>query len=133
MHEQIAPVDVVTALYEALGRGDVPALVTGLAPDIAWVEPEGLPYGGTYHGRDAVLNNVFACFPTEWDDLVVDPAEIVPAGDVVFALGHYRGRSRATGKAMVTRFVHVWRLHDGVPVHFETVMDTYTLRAAAQS
>ncbi|GLY05463.1 MULTISPECIES: nuclear transport factor 2 family protein [Actinoplanes] len=133
MHEQTAPVDVVADLYAALGRGDVPALLAGLSPNIAWVVPEGLHYGGTYRGRDEVLNNVFARFTAEWDGFVVDPAEIVPAGDVVVALGHYRGRSLATGKVMATRFVHVWRLRDGVPVHFETVMDTYTMRAAAQN
>lgn len=121
---------VVGALYDALGRGDVTALLAGLDERIEWVVPPGLHYGGTYRGPEEVLQHVFSRFVTEWQDFTVAPAEIMDAGDRVVALGHYSGRNLATGKQMRTRFVHVWRLRDGVPVHFETVLDTHTMVAA---
>ncbi|MCC5035968.1 nuclear transport factor 2 family protein [Streptomyces sp. WAC 00631] len=121
---------VVNALYDALARGDVSALLAGLDERIEWVVPPGLHYGGTYRGREEVLENVFSRFVTEWRDFTVSPAEIVEAGDRVIALGHYSGTNLATGKPMRTRFVHLWRLRDGVPVHFETVLDTHTMVAA---
>ena len=126
-------VDVVAGLYEALSCGDVPALLNGLDAEIAWVVPAGLHYAGTYTGRESVLTNVFARFTSEWEGFVVDVAEILPAGDVVVALGHYRGRSMVTGRSMAARFGHVWRLRDGVPVHFETILDTHVMRFAAQA
>src|SRR4051794_29815839 len=43
-------VEVVKGLYEAFGRGDVPAVLGGMAEDIEWNEAEGMPQGGTYRG-----------------------------------------------------------------------------------
>lgn len=120
----------VEALYRSLAQGDVAALLAGLDERIEWVVPPGLHYGGTYQGREAVLENVFSRFATEWQDFIVAPAEIMEAGNRVVALGHYSGTNLTTGKPMRARFVHVWRLHDGVPVHFETVLDTHTMVAA---
>jgi ketosteroid isomerase-like protein len=121
---------VVEALYGSLAQGDVTALLAGLDERIEWVVPPGLHYGGTYRGREEVLKNVFSRFTTEWQDFTVTPEEIVDAGGLVIALGHYSGTSLASGKPMRTRFVHVWRLRDGVPVHFETVLDTHTMVVA---
>ncbi|MFJ8546996.1 nuclear transport factor 2 family protein [Streptomyces sp. NPDC093586] len=63
-------------------------------------------------------------------DIEAPPGEIVDAGDLVMALGHYSGTSLATGDPTRTRFVHVWRSRNGVPGHFETVLDTRTMVAA---
>ncbi|CAL9591886.1 hypothetical protein SUDANB121_05274 [Nocardiopsis dassonvillei] len=124
---------VVEGLYGSLARGDVAALLAGLDEQIEWVVPPGLHYGGTYRGREEVLKNVFSRFVTEWQDFTVAPAEVMEAGDRIVALGHYNATSLATGKPMRTRFVHVWRLRDGVPVHFETVLDTQTMVAAMRT
>jgi hypothetical protein len=129
--EQTAPgCAVVEALYRSLAQGDVTALLAGLDEQIEWVVPPGLHYGGTYRGREEVLENVFSRFVTEWQDFTVAPAEIMEAGHRVIALGHYSGTNLATGRPMRTRFVHVWRLRDGVPAHFETVLDTHTMVTA---
>ena len=50
---------VVKGLYEAFGRGDVPAVLGGMTEDIEWNEAEGMPQGGTYRGPGAVAENVF--------------------------------------------------------------------------
>ncbi|MEI7033372.1 nuclear transport factor 2 family protein [Streptomyces pratensis] len=121
---------VVNALYASLAQGDVAALLAGLDERIEWVVPPGLHYGGTYRGREEVLENVFSRFVSEWQDFTVAPTEVMEAGDRVVALGHYSATNLATGRPMRTRFVHVWRLRDGVPVHFETVLDTHTMVAA---
>ena len=46
-------VDGVRGVYDAFAKGDVPAVLGFLAPDIEWTEAEGFPYGGTYNGPDA--------------------------------------------------------------------------------
>ncbi|WP_328681574.1 nuclear transport factor 2 family protein [Streptomyces sp. NBC_00322] len=116
--------DVVAQMYTDLSRGNGEAVLNTLSDGIEWVVTAGLPYGGTYRGRDEVLANVFARFDTEWEDFAVAPTELIAVPDLVVALGHYQGRGRATGKAMKARFAHVWRLENGVPVAFETIADT---------
>lgn len=59
--------DIVRGLYEAFGRGDVPAVLGVLDENIEWTEAEGFPYGGTFHGPQAVLENVFMKLGTEWE------------------------------------------------------------------
>ena len=122
--------DVVARMYADLSRGDGEAVLAALSEKIEWVVAEGLPYGGTYRGRDAVLADVFGRLDTEWEDLAVVPTELVAVGDVVISLGHYQGRGRRTGKAMTARFAHVWRFEQGVPVTFETIADTRVMVAA---
>jgi len=39
----ISPVDVVRRFYAALGRGDVPAVISLLNPQIEWAEAERAP------------------------------------------------------------------------------------------
>ena len=49
-------VAVVRQVYEALGRGDVPAVLELLSEDVEWVYqgPTTIPFAGTRHGRDGV-------------------------------------------------------------------------------
>ncbi len=47
-------VDVVKGTYEAFGRGDVPAVLGGMADDVEWYEADGMPYGGLHQGPEAV-------------------------------------------------------------------------------
>ena len=51
--------EAVQAMYDAFARGDLPAVLGGLDAQVEWIEPEGAPYGGTFRGPDAVLQNVF--------------------------------------------------------------------------
>ncbi|MFI2350383.1 nuclear transport factor 2 family protein [Streptomyces sp. NPDC019443] len=122
--------EVVARMYADLRRGDGEAVLAVLGDEIEWVVAAGLPYGGTYRGRDEVLANVFARFDIEWEDFAVVPAEIHAVGDMVVALGSYEGRRRETGRAMSARFAHVWRFEHGVPVAFETIADTGVMVAA---
>ncbi len=51
--------ELVRDVYQAFGRGDVPTVLGAMAADIEWHEAEGMPYGGVYHGGEAVVQNVF--------------------------------------------------------------------------
>jgi ketosteroid isomerase-like protein len=46
---------VVQNLYEAGISGDIPGLLSAMADDVVIREPEFLPYGGVYVGKDAFL------------------------------------------------------------------------------
>ena len=47
-------VELMRDLYGAFGRGEIPAVVGGMDPNIEWREAEGNPYqpsGGAWRGR----------------------------------------------------------------------------------
>lgn len=124
--------DAVTNIYAAVARGDVPSLLAALAPDISWTEAEGFPYGGTYVGHDAVLQNVFARLGSEWDGYSAVPHELIANADTVVAIGEYSGTYKATGKSFRAPFVHVWKFSGGLVISFWQHTDTAVVQRALQ-
>ncbi|QDU83769.1 SnoaL-like domain protein [Planctomycetes bacterium Pla163] len=122
------PTQIVRDLYSAFAAGDVPGVLDALAPDVHWTEMAGGPYGGVYTGPDAVLENVFMRFGTEWEDFTAVPREFVSQGDTVVALGTYSGTYSPTGKSFAAPFAHVWKLADGVIASLEQYTDTFVHR-----
>ena len=115
---------VLRDLYSAFARGDIPAVLAGLDPQIVWTETAGGPFAGTYTGPDAVLENVFGRLGAEWDEFAVQPDAYVCDGDAAVVTGTYRGTCRATGRALEARFAHAWQLRDGRAARFEQITDT---------
>ena len=122
--------ETIRRLYDAFARGDVPAVLATLAPNVSWTEAEGFPYGGTYAGSNAVLEGVFMKLGTEWEGYAAVPEQFVVQGDTVVALGTYSGTYKATGKAFAAPFAHVWHLEGGKVVRFRQHTDTVVVRRA---
>jgi len=122
----------VQGLYEAFAKGDIPTVIGFLSPDIEWTEAEGFPYGGTYRGHDAVLNEVFMKLGTEWDGFAAVPDEFIDAGETVVALGKYSGTYKATGKSFQANFAHVWKTSEGKAVRFTQYADTLLVHRAVE-
>jgi ketosteroid isomerase-like protein len=119
-------VDLVRAIYDAFGTGDIPGILSRMAPDIEWNEAEGHPYadGNPYRGPDAILGGVFARLGGEWDGFAAVPEEFLDAGDTVIVLGRYRGTAKATGRTLDAQLAHVWRISDGKAARFQQYTDT---------
>ena len=122
--------ETIRNLYAAFARGDVPTVLAALAPNVSWTEAEGFPYGGTYIGRDAVLQNVFMKLGTEWDGFAAVPQEFIASGDTVVALGQYSGRYKASGKSFKAPFVHVWKFSGEAVCAFTQHTDTAVVQRA---
>ncbi|MCO6512788.1 MAG: nuclear transport factor 2 family protein [Aridibacter famidurans] len=116
--------EIISGLYEAFARGDVPAVLGAFDESIEWTEAEGFMYGGTYTGPNAVLENVFMKLGTEWEGFSAVPSKIVDGGDDVVATGTYSGKYLGTGKSMSAPFAHEWTLRDGKIVKFRQHTDT---------
>lgn len=110
--------------YEAFARGDVEEVVAMFADDVTWVEAEGGPYGGTYHGPSEIAENVFARLAEEWTEFRVEPERFVDGGNTIVSTGTYSGTYAATGKQFQAPFAHVWELKDGQVVRFQQYVDT---------
>ncbi|MGB0132598.1 nuclear transport factor 2 family protein [Dokdonella sp.] len=116
--------EAVRSVYASFAKGDIPAVLGALAPDIRWTEAEGGPYGGISVGPQAVLDNVFMKLGGEWDGFAAIAHEFVANDDIVVALGEYSGTFKATGKSFKAPFAHVWRMKDGKAVEFQQYTDT---------
>lgn len=117
--------DIIRDLYAAFAKGDVPTVLGAMDPNIEWHEAEGFMYGGTYLGPNAILENIFMKFATEWGGFSVVPDKIVDGGDgSVVSLGNYAGKYLKTGKSMSVPFAHAWDLRDGKIVKMRQYLDT---------
>jgi hypothetical protein len=119
---------IVSNIYAAFAKGDVPAVLGALDPKIEWREADGFPITGTYVGPDAVLNGVFMQLGTYWDGFSVTPDEVVASGERVVSFGHYAGTSTKTGKSFRVPFAHAWRIKDGKVTHFQQYTDTHLVQ-----
>jgi uncharacterized protein len=117
-------VDVVRGVYEALGRGDVAAVMGAMADDVEWHEAEGMPYGGVYRGGQAVAENVFGPIIRDVPNFAVSPEEFIGSGDTVAVVVRYTGTGQATGKQLDLPVVHVWDVRDGKIARFRQFIDT---------
>ena len=122
MEEQ--SVEVVRGVYEAFGKGDVPAVLGAMTADIEWYEAEGMPYGGIYHGGEEVAQNVFGPVLEDIPDFAVTPEEFIASGDTVAVVARYTGTGKASGKTLNLPVVHVWDVHDGKARRFRQFVDT---------
>ena len=126
-HDNIA---LVRNLYEAFNRGDVPTVLAGFDENIEWNEAEGMPYGGQYHGPEAVAENVFAPVANDFDDFDVTPEEILADGDRVVVLLTLTGTAKESGNKLSMPAAHVWTVRDGKATDFRQLADSATLNAA---
>lgn len=127
--------DIVKALYEAFGKGDVAAVLGAFDPQIEWTEAENFLYadGNPYVGPQAVAEGVFQRLVSDIEDFAVLPEHFIDDHDTIAVEGRYRGRMKATGTPVDAQFVHVWRLRDGKVVRFQQYTDTKQWADAAAS
>ena len=127
-------VETVGQIYEAFGRGDVPAILEKLDENVEWetqIPVDGVPWLQTRHGRDSITGFFESLVPLEFKRF--EPQTFFESGDKVFVLialdittqgkdysfpleGHL-WQFNAMGK--VARFDHVtdtaqmWRMANG--------------------
>ena len=113
MNEQ-TNVDVVQQNYEALGRGDIPALLDLMADDVEWTlqGPPVIPWAGTRRGREGVAE-FFSLLGETLEFEQFEPREFVAQGDTVVVLGYERSLVKPTGRTFEQEWAHVYTLGDG--------------------
>jgi ketosteroid isomerase-like protein len=119
---------IVEQAYASFGAGDIPAALAAFADDIHWVEPDGLPYAGTYVGPQAVLEGVFMRLGEVGDHFSVMPERFVAEGDTVVALGHLAWKHKSTGAPASVETAHVWTFRDGKAASFQQHTNTVRVR-----
>jgi ketosteroid isomerase-like protein len=120
---------MLRALYDALIRGDLAAVLASCHDDIDLEVhgPQSLPFAGRYRGR-AALERFFAIVTetVEREPGVHIPElhDLIVQGDKAVARGFDRIRSRATGATLEGWWVQVLELRDGKVVLIREFLDT---------
>ncbi len=124
--------EIIQSTYEGSSSSNAKHLAEALSEKVEWTEAEGFPYGGTYIGVEAIMENVFSRLGSEWDNYKasVNTYHEVSGKDVIIAEGVYSGVYKETGKSFEAEFVHVWQLENGKIVKFKQYVDSYIVREA---
>jgi ketosteroid isomerase-like protein len=125
-------IEVVRATYRAYARGDFPAVLDALHPDIEVIVPQGWgPVAGVHRGHEDALAEFIERAEDRWEEFRVECDRFLQCDDLVIVLGHYRGRARAGRTLLATPFAHVWTMRAGQAVKVQLYTDTAALAQAA--
>ncbi|HXQ40772.1 MAG TPA: nuclear transport factor 2 family protein [Candidatus Udaeobacter sp.] len=128
-----ATIDTVRSFYDALNRGDLPAALGLLDAEVEWTEAERFPYyGGTWHGPQAIADNLFRPLSRDWEGFSATAREFIAERDRVVSLGSYSGRNKKTGRLLSASFAHVWTVRGGRIARFDMHTDTAKVLEALQ-
>jgi ketosteroid isomerase-like protein len=121
--------EIVESVYASFAKGDVPAVLALMDPEIEWTEAEEFPlHDGTLVGPQAVVEGVFMRLGEIGDEFTVLPERFVADGDTVVTIGTYTWEHKTTGDPAEVKMVHVWTLDDGKLTSFDQHVDTVRVR-----
>src|SRR5437660_10032115 len=124
--------EIVKGIYEAFGRGDIPAILNALAGDIERSvsgRADGIPYAGTFRGREGV-GQFFSVLGENVDYSLFEPREFIAQGHRVAVFGHYQGTVKPSGNSVEAEWAMSWTLQDGKATKFRAYDDTAAVVAA---
>ena len=124
--------EIAQDLYDSFASGDIEAIRAVMHPDVELHEPRGIVGGGTHHGFDEIVENVFSRLGTEWVDVSVVPEEFIEDGETVVVLLTWSGTYNKTGKTVEYPNAHVFDFEDGAIVKWRSYADTALFNAALE-
>ena len=127
-------IQTVQTIYEAFGRGDVPAILALLDDDIAW-EQDGPGFGLPWYQPRQGIAEVPGFFGDLMGNVVLtvfEPRNFLAGGDQVAVVVRIAMEVKATGRAVEEdNEVHLWTFGaDGKVTRFAHVVDKHAQWAA---
>lgn len=117
--------------YDAFSRGDIQGAVDAVDPDpdILWSEPEDFYAGGTYRGRQGVVEYLTLSYKAS-EKVQSLPEEILEIGDKIFVLVHFQAWPKGGGQPREGRIADVYTVQDGKIVQMQAYSDPEEARKA---
>lgn len=108
-------VQTVQEIYEAFGRGDVPAIVDRMADGVRWeqwetgnaAQEKDVPYMRARSGKDGVAQ-FFADIDEDFEMNSFAPRTFLEGDGYVAALTAFDLTVRSTGKRVTDEEIHLW-------------------------
>jgi ketosteroid isomerase-like protein len=116
--------------YFAAENAEFPA-EEHLDPEFVLYEPESMPYGGEWHGREG-FKRFLGVMSRTWSEMgPLNPPELIEQGDTVVVLATLNARARATDRVVQPPVCQVVRVRDGLLVEARMFYwDTATINDA---
>lgn len=119
----------IDTIFAAFGRGDIPGILSHVAPDCLWRQPKSLPWGGDHRGPEGV-QTFFSRLNETTETVLWEVNEVFESGENVFAFGRHGGKSRKTGKTSISEWAFRFKVRNGKVVHYTGYPDTADILAA---
>ena len=125
-------IETVQQIYEAFGRGDIAAILEGLAEDVRWEEwstgnsaqEQDVPYMRLRSGREAV-GGFFQDIQEDFDMNSFSPLAFLEGDDRVAVLIEVDLTVKSTGKRLQDHEIHLWEFApDGKVASHRNFLDT---------
>jgi ketosteroid isomerase-like protein len=123
--------DIVRTVTEALGRGDLLAVMGMVTKDVRWsvnaADRDAAPWFGVYEGKRSLPDFFAELAKLTFTDFTLKA--VVTDGDLVMTWLHVAFTS-PKGRAVDMQEVQVWQLRDGRVASVDTLLDTAAVGAA---
>jgi ketosteroid isomerase-like protein len=113
---------LIERFYETANRDDLEALPRLVSPRLRWEWPRGMAVTGVYEGHEGLVRGMQQ-WRDSWDELRMDPLEILERDDEAFILVRYKARGRVSGIEVDENVAHVIEVRDGLMVRFRMFGD----------
>lgn len=113
---------IVQAIHAALARGESPASLGLLHPDIEYVNPPGAVEPGTRRGV-AAYEDAIRSINEAFGDVGIEVREMRDVGDQVVVLATFIARGRSSGVQGESEDAYVWTVRNGLAVSFQWFND----------
>ncbi|CAG9931262.1 nuclear transport factor 2 family protein [Candidatus Nitrotoga arctica] len=116
---------IVKQVYEAFGRGDVPAILNLIADEVDWefVGSTNLPYAGRRKNPKEVAD-FFAAVAQSEDIHAFEPREFIEANEHITVLGWEDTTVRDTNKKFESEWIHVFTVKNGKITRWRGFLNT---------
>ncbi|MFV2172763.1 nuclear transport factor 2 family protein [Actinomadura sp. LOL_016] len=94
------------------GKASYDEVAAYLDPDVVLQQAPGLPFTGTWQGRDG-MERFLAVFSELWESMEFLDQEHLANGDTLMVRNRVRFRARATGRDVETLILQVITVRDG--------------------
>jgi len=117
--------------YEAYCRGDIQEAVDSIDIDssILWIEPNEFYAGGTYQGRQGVIDYLSLAYSAV-EKVQNVPEEIVEIGDKIAVFLHFHAWPKGGGEMQEGHIADVYTIHEGKIVQMQAYADPMEARKA---
>ena len=125
-------IKTIASVYEAFGRGDVPAILDAVTDDVDWAaeaDSTAAPWYGVRHGKDGVAK-FFTEFGTTMEVEEFTPVSFAANDTDVLTVVRFRARSRSTGHVAAMDLHHYFKFRDGKIAYYRGTEDTAQTEAA---
>ena len=121
----------VQTIFEAFGRGDIPAVLEHVSEDVTWKAPGPavVSYFGDRQGH-AGATEFFVQLGGSVDFEHFEPGAFIAEGDKVVVLGRERGRVKGTGKTFDNEWALVFTFDGGKVSGFQCYENTAAIAEA---